>query len=253
MDSPTVTLSEGDGVAVIALNRPAKRNAVNREMRKAIISALHSIHGKHHVCIITGSGGSFCAGVDLKEYEQDFKAGFVETESEWSTVLLEIRKHPAIFIAAVEGYALGGGLTLIGVCDLALASRTAQIGMPEMRYGMYPTMAGPAAHLTLPRKVAALMILTGQLIDGDTAERWNLVNRSTAPGELLREAHVLAQQLVSMDPIALAESKKAFDVIPHQISGWAQAFDYAEGVNAQIAQQSATTQQALARFSKSKP
>jgi len=118
---------------------------------------------------------------------------------------------------------------------------------------MYPTMAGPAAHLTLPRKVAALMILTGQLIDGDTAERWNLVNRSTEPGQLLREAQALAQQLVSMDPVALAESKKAFDVIPHQISGWAQAFEYAEGVNAQIERQSATTQQALARFSKSKP
>jgi enoyl-CoA hydratase/carnithine racemase len=252
MDSTAVTLSEVDGVAVIEFNRPAKRNAVNREMRKAIMAMLQSIRGKHHVCIIKGSGGSFCAGVDLKEYEQEFKSGFVEKESEWSTVLLEIRAHPAIFIAAVEGYALGGGLTLIGVCDLALASRTAQIGMPEIRYGMYPTMAGPASHLTLPRKVAALMILTGQLIDGDTAERWNLVNRATAPAELLPEAHLLAQKLVALDPVALAESKKTFDVIPHQISGWSQAFEYAEGVNAQIERQSATTHDGLARFSKSK-
>jgi enoyl-CoA hydratase/carnithine racemase len=252
VNSETVTLSETDGVALIELNRPAKRNAVNREMRRAIMSALDSIRGKHPVCIITGSGGSFCAGVDLKEYEQEFKSGFVEIQSEWSTVLLEIRKHPAIFIAAVEGYALGGGLTLIGVCDLALASHTAQIGMPEMRYGMYPTMAGPAAHLTLPRKVAAFMILTAQLIDGEKAERWNLVNRSTAPEELMREAHVLAQQLTSLDPIALAEAKKTFDVIPHQISGWAQAFDYAEGVNAQIERRSTATQEGLASFSKKK-
>jgi enoyl-CoA hydratase/carnithine racemase len=252
VESTAITLQEADRVAVIELNRPAKRNAVNREMRRAIISALHRIRGKQHVCIITGLGGSFCAGVDLKEYEEDLKSGFVEIESEWSTVLLEIRKHPAIFVAAVEGYALGGGLTLIGICDLALASRTAQIGMPEMRYGMYPTMAGPAAHLTLPRKVAAWMILTAQLIDGETAERWNLVNRSTAPADLMREVHLLAQRLAALDPIALAETKKTFDVIPHQISGWAQAFDYAEGVNAQIGRQSTTTQEGLANFSQKK-
>ena len=103
-------------------------------------------------------------------------------------MLLAIREHPAIFVAAVNGFALGGGATLISMCDLAIAAEEAEIGMPEIGFGAYPQFSGPAAQIQLTPKRAAWLVLTAERIDGRTAEAWGMVNRSVALDRLMAEA-----------------------------------------------------------------
>ena len=109
-------------------------------------------------------------------------------------MLLAIREHPAIFVAAVNGFALGGGATLISMCDLAIAAEEAEIGMPEIGFGAYPQFSGPAAQIQLTPKRAAWLVLTAERIDGRTAEAWGMVNRSVALDRLMAEAELLADK-----------------------------------------------------------
>ncbi len=201
--------------------------------------------------VLTGTGTSFCAGVDLKESHADREAGLPEDpKSDWNEVNLAIRRHPAIFIAAVNGVALGGGSTLINVCDLAIAANEAQIGMPEMGFATYPGLAGPAAQIALPRKRAAWMILTTRRLDGPTAEAWGMVNQSVPLAELLDAADALARHVAQFDETALTESKRAIDYIPNLISDWRQAFDYGNKVNALIRSRSTAQRSGLAKFAR---
>ena len=132
------------GWAEIRIDRETKRNAMDRATRQAMLAAFEELRPSAKAIVITGTGMAFCAGMDLKEREQDRLAGIDGAGDEWVSVNIAIRKHPAIFIAAVNGVALGGGATLINVCDLAVASTQASIGCPEMGFATYPAMAGPA-------------------------------------------------------------------------------------------------------------
>ena len=162
---------------------------------------------------------------------------------------MAIRAHPAIFIAAVNGLALGGGATLINVCDLAIASTRASIGCPEMGFSTYPGMAGPAIQLSgVTRKQAAWLVLTTNRIDGATAERWGMVNECVEPEALLPRAQVLAAQVARFDPVALAESKKALDRIPAFITDWQEAMDHGQMVNLTIRSKTTAQAEGSARF-----
>ncbi len=221
--------------AVIRINRPDKRNAMNRAARADLMRLLAQVRGKVSVVILTGVDEWFCAGIDLKESRQDREEGRPEDPStDWNEVNLAIRQHPAVFIAAVNGIALGGGSTLINVCDLAIAAEEAEIGMPELSFATYPGLAGPAAQLALSRKHAAWMIFTAQRITGTQAKTWGLVNDCVRRDDLLQSAVALAEKISTFDPVALAESKKAMDVIPHGVSDWRQMFEFGARVNATI-------------------
>jgi enoyl-CoA hydratase/carnithine racemase len=145
-----------------------------------------------------------------------------------------IRCHPAIFVAAVNGVALGGGATLINVCDLAVAADTAEIGTPEMSFATYPGLAGPSVQFSTSRKRAAWMILTTERIDAATAERWGLVNKVVPAARLMEEAVAVARLVARWDPAALAEAKRALDAIPNMIGTWREAFEFGALVNARI-------------------
>ncbi|MFC7538144.1 enoyl-CoA hydratase-related protein [Siccirubricoccus deserti] len=165
------------------------------------MAAFEELRGKARAIILTGTGVAFCAGMDLKEREQDRQAGIEGAGDEWVAVNMAIRAHPAIFIAAVNGLALGGGATLINVCDLAIASTKASIGCPEMGFSTYPGMAGPAIQLSgVTRKQAAWLVLTTNRIDGATAERWGMVNQCVEPEALLPTAQALAQKVAHSMP-----------------------------------------------------
>ena len=140
-----------EGWAEIRIDREAKRNAMDRATRRAMLSTFEELRHTAKAIIITGTGAAFCAGMDLKEREQDRLAGIEGAGDEWVSVNVAIRKHPSIFIAAVNGVALGGGATLINVCDLAVASTKASIGCPEMGFATYPATVS-YTHLTLPTK-----------------------------------------------------------------------------------------------------
>ena len=244
-----IVVAEHDGWAEIRINREAKRNSMNRESRQGLLDAFRSLRGRAKAIVLTGTGGSFCAGMDLKEVEQDKAAGITNSSDQWIDVNLAIREHPAVFIAAVNGVALGGGSTLINVCDLAVASTTSSIGCPEMGFATYPGMAGPAAQLSgITRKRAAWMILTTTRIDGPTAERWGMVNECVEPEQLLPRAREIAQLVARFDAVALAESKKALDRIPATITNWREAMDHGQMVNQTIRSKTGAQDAGRARF-----
>lgn len=206
MASP-VEIERHGAILVIAINRPAQRNAVNRAVSLAIVDALDRLDADAalRVGIITGRGGSFCAGMDLKafiagerpEIEGRGFAGFTETPP----------KKP--LIAAVEGFALAGGCELALACDLIVAAQTAWFGLPEVTRGL---VAGSGGLVRLPRRIpeaiALEYALTGARMSATTAHRWGLVNRLTAEGAALEGALALASAITANAPLGTAMSKR---------------------------------------------
>jgi enoyl-CoA hydratase/carnithine racemase len=116
-----LTVERHRGYAVVRLNRPDKKNALNRAARRELLAALMHLRTECRAIVMTGCGDSFCSGVDLKEVRSDAEGGIApDPGSDWIEVLMAIREHPAILISAVNGLALGGGATLVCVCDLAV-------------------------------------------------------------------------------------------------------------------------------------
>lgn len=244
-----VEVTRHDGWALVRIAREEKRNAVDRATRDALTAAFAELRGVARAIVLTGTGGSFCAGMDLKEREADRSQGFDTAGDEWVAVNLAIRDHPAVFIAAVNGLALGGGATLINVCDLAIASTRASIGCPEMGFATYPGMAGPAIQLSgVTRKQAAWLVLTTNRIDGATAECWGMVNECVEPDRLLPRAEEVAAGVARFDAVALAESKKALDRIPAHVSDWPGAMEHGQLVNHAIRAKSPAQAEGNARF-----
>lgn len=234
---PPVLLEHlGEAVSRITLNRPDKRNAMSQAARAALIGALGECRGTSKVVILTGAGPAFCAGIDLKEAgERRARPPDDRSRaSDWRTVQEEIRRHPAIVIASVNGFALGGGVTLVNVADLAVASETAQFGMPEIGFGVYPGLAGPATQLRLRPKHAAWMVLTARRIDGRTAESWGLVNLAVPAGQLESETLALARHVAQYDAVTLEVAKRALWEIPMRVPEWSDAMRLGEDLNAEI-------------------
>lgn len=248
MKESLVTYTPDDGFAWIRINREAKRNAMDQAARDALREALLRARGETAVVILTGTGRAFCAGIDLKEVRAQSEHGSDQALVDWRALNLEIREHPAVFIAAVNGIALGGGTTLAGVCDLALAADEAEFGLPEVGFGMYPNPAGPAAQLNLTRKRAAWLVLTAERIDGPTAAAWGLVNESVAGAELETRAAAIARRLGTFDPVTLREAKRALDTIPLAVEDWPAAFAFGSEVNKRIQAESDHANSALDGF-----
>ena len=243
-----VRLEAREGFAWVRINRPDKRNAMNQAARDALRDALTKARGQFPVLALTGTGKSFCGGIDLKEVEAEALQGSQAALSDWRNLNAEIREHPAVFIAAVNGIALGGGVTLTGVCDLAIASEEAEFGLPEVGFGMYPNPAGPAAQLSLPRKRAAWMVLTAERIDAQQAVDWALVNESVPASELEPRVEAIARRMAQFDAAALRECKAVLDEIPMRIGGWREAFEVGVAANTAIKASGDPAAAALARF-----
>ena len=231
-----IDIETHDGWAVLKLVRPAKRNALDRATRASLRRTLEGLAGDTRAVVVTGCEGSFCAGLDLKEREADKAAGREDTAgAEWIDLVMAIREHPAVFIAAVNGPALGAGVTLLNSCDLALAASDAVIGCPELGFAAYAGMSGPTTQLSqIPRKRVAWMLLTAATLDAATAERWGLVNEVVAPAALLARTGEIAARIARYDPVAIAEVKKALDHVPALAADWRAAMEYGQTVNAAI-------------------
>src|SRR6185436_8269168 len=145
--------------------------------------------GRYPAIILTGAGSSFCAGIDRDDGPQAPSArGEFSRQGHTATETIEaIRKHPSVFIAAVNGEAIGDGVSLINVCDLAIAAEGAEIALPEIASASYPTIAGPSTQLRILRKHASWLLLTGKRIDARTAARWGLVNMAVAADKVMTE------------------------------------------------------------------
>jgi enoyl-CoA hydratase/carnithine racemase len=254
MNRPVLLSHHDDGVSVITFNRPEHRNAMNAASRAALIEALDACRGICKAIVLTGAGTAFCAGIDLKEAsaaaEQagDSNLAWREVNGQWIEVQDRIRTHPAVVIASVNGYALGGGSTLVSVSDLAIASESAQFGLPEVGFGSYPGLSGPAMQLRVSPKRAAWMVLTAKRIDGRTAEAWGVVNQVVAPEELEAETLALARHVAQFDAATLEWSKKALWQIPGRTSDWQEAVQFGDYTNAQIQAASPVRDAALAGY-----
>lgn len=249
-----ILVSELDeGIACITLNRPEKRNALDPEARQGLLDALNATRAKARVVVLTGAGGTFCSGMDLSQVTNGGQADEDQLNRSWVQVQEEIRHHPAILIASVRGFALGGGFTLINACDLAVVSRDAQIGMPEVGFGFYPGLAGPAAQLRLSSKRAAWMILTAKRIDGQTAVDWGAANLAVDDSSVEDETLALARHIAQFDPVVLEWSKKALWHIPMHVSEWRTALEFGAYTNAQIHARTDTHRTGLRNFAAGKP
>lgn len=196
-----------DGLLVITINRPDRRNAIDRATSQAIADQIDRLERDDSLraAILTGAGDHFCAGMDLKAFLDGER---VELEGRGLAGLTEAPPQKPL-IAAVEGYALAGGFEIALACDLIVASETARFGIPEVKRGL---IAGSGGLIRLPermpRQVALEFALTGRMMDADEAARWGLVSRLTAPGGALDAARALAQAIIANAPLAVAATKE---------------------------------------------
>lgn len=204
-----------DRTAVLTLDRPGRLNAVGSETADQLKEALADLRDNDDVraLVITGSGRAFSAGADLGEIESftapgQFRA-FVGRLTEAFALLEEFPKPS---VAALHGFAFGGGLELALACDLRVAERGTRLGLPEMKLGVLPG-AGGTQRLPrlLPPAIAKQMILTGEPIDAERAHTLGLVNELAEPGGALMTAEALAAKLTAGAPLALAAGKRLVD------------------------------------------
>ena len=221
------------GIGIITFNRPEKRNAMSIAAQAEFRAALDDCREDCKVLILTGAGVAFSSGVDLSEGQsRQSQRNFAYGSNSWFETNEVVKEHPAVCIAAVNGYALGGGLTLVHNCDLAIASERAEFGMPEMSFNTFPGLAGPATVRRILPKHAAYMILTSRRIDAATAERWGIVNSVVPHDQLLIEAENLARHVAQFDASALDWARKGYrdlDLMP-----WSEALVYGGYIGSQI-------------------
>ena len=207
---------ERDGpVLVVNIDRPHVRNAIDRATSQAIADALDGLDADTslRVGILTGAGGHFCAGMDLKAF---LRGERVELEGRGLAGLTEWSPKKPL-IAAVEGYALAGGCEIALACDLIVAAENAQFGIPEVRRGLIAGSGGLVRlPLRIPRQIAMEHALTGRPMSAADAWRWGLVNRLTAPGGALDGARALAAEIGANAPLAVQMTKRIVAESP----GW---------------------------------
>ena len=250
MEFKNILFEKKDGIATITINRPEALNALNEQAIPEILVSLEDAEKDENVRVIVISGAgekSFCAGLDLKSVKDISVIKAVETSKlgQKLTLLLEELGKPVI--AAINGYALGGGLELAMACDIRIASENARIGQTEVNVGLIPGWGGTQR---LPRFVgkgiAKELIFTGKVIDAKTAERIGLVNLVVPPENLKSAVEELAKVIMSKPPIAIKLAKELINnsIETDQRTGLtheAEAFgilssteDYTEGVSAFI-------------------
>ncbi|HWD64910.1 MAG TPA: crotonase/enoyl-CoA hydratase family protein [Solirubrobacteraceae bacterium] len=194
-------------VLVVTINRPDQRNAINSPVARAIAVALDDLDANAalSVGVLTGAGRGFCAGMDLKA----FVAGDRPWVGDRGFAGITRRSADKPLIAAVEGFAVAGGLEVALACDLIVAARGARLGIPEVKRSLVAAGGGLLRlPRVLPRNVATEMALTGEPIKADRAHQLGMVNRLCEPGETLATAIGLAEQIAAGGPLALAATKR---------------------------------------------
>ncbi|WP_028060184.1 crotonase/enoyl-CoA hydratase family protein [Candidatus Solirubrobacter pratensis] len=238
-----VLVERRDSVLTITLNRPQQKNAVDHELAVQLSSALDTLDADPGVSVgvLTGAGGTFCAGMDLKAFAHG-ELPVLDGRGFGGLTRALVRKP---LIAAVEGWALGGGFELALGCDLIVAADDARFGAPEVTHGLVPSEGGL---IRLPRRipyhVALRVLLTGDPLSAGEASEYGLVDELTAPGAALDKARELAARIAKNAPLALAavkgvlratqglDDRAAFERQDQMIAGLLSSEDVREGAQA---------------------
>lgn len=198
-------------VLVITLNRPEARNAMTRSAAELVASALTRLDDDPDLAVgvLTGGTSTFCAGMDLKRFQQTGERPLVEGRGFGGLVETPPAKP---LIAAVEGWALGGGFEMAFVCDLVVAGESAKFGLPEVKRGLIARAGGVIrAPRALPRPVAMELLLTGEPMTADTAKHFGVINRVAEDGQALQVALELASAVAANAPLAVRATKALAD------------------------------------------
>ncbi len=197
-------------VALIQLNRPKELNALNLQLMGELRDALKELDNNDDVraIILTGNEKAFAAGADIKQMADKTAIDMMNIDqfSTWD----QIKKTKKPIIAAVSGFALGGGCELMMHCDMIVASESARIGQPEIKIGVIPGAGGTQRLTRVVGKALAMeIVLTGKFITAEEALRAGLINK-VVPNEMyLKEAFSLAKQIVDKSPVAIKLAKEA--------------------------------------------
>ncbi|CAB4793029.1 unannotated protein [freshwater metagenome] len=207
MSDQVVLTEAADGILTVTINRPQARNAANRAVADGIAAAMDELDGNDElrVGIITGAGGTFCSGMDLKGF---LTGDLPIVEGRGFAGVAEAPPRKPL-IAAVEGYALAGGFELAITCDLIVAAESAKFGIAEVKRGL---VAAAGGLVRLPRQItprlAMELALTGDFVDAQRAYEIGLINRVVPTGEALAGAKELAAKIAANGPLAVAVSKR---------------------------------------------
>jgi enoyl-CoA hydratase/carnithine racemase len=199
----------GDGIALLRLNRPERLNALNMALRESLAAHFTELAADETVrcVVITGDEKAFAAGADLTELVErtPTDAAFAKTRAAWAAV--EGYRRP--IIAAVSGFALGGGCELAMHCDIIIAGQGATFGQPEVKVGIMPGAGGTQRLVRAVGKFAAMRwLLTGDLLSASDAHRLGLVSEVVPDGEVLQRALQIATRIAALPPLAVAAIKK---------------------------------------------
>ncbi|MCI0403779.1 MAG: enoyl-CoA hydratase-related protein [Acidobacteria bacterium] len=210
----TILLEVGGGIATLTVNRPEVRNALGKETVEEIHAALRELAARDdaRVLILTGAGDkAFVSGADIREIRQRGKREALEAINQ--ELFTAVEQFPWPVIAAVNGYALGGGFELALACDLRVAAEEAKFGFPETGLGIMPAAGGTQR---LPRHIgwgkAKEYVFTGEMIDARAAERLGLVSAVAPRAEVLAAARALAEKILVRGPLAIRMAKLSLNV-----------------------------------------
>jgi len=212
--SDLVLINREDRLVVVTVNRPPV-NALNQDVMSALDAAFDELAADQStgVVIVTGSGEkAFVAGADIAEFPKLNSANGEKLSRRGQQVFQKIADFPAPVIAAVNGFALGGGLELALACDIRIVAENAKLGLPEVTLGIFPGYAGTQR---LPRFIATgkakELIFTGAMIDAAEAYRIGIADHLTPTGEALSKAREVAEKILKAGPIAVRLAKQAVD------------------------------------------
>lgn len=211
-----LVVTKEEGYAIVQFNRPDVLNALNMKLMEELVDALETLDKDNDVrcMILTGNEKAFAAGADIKEMADASAVEMLIRDqfARWD----RIRKIKKPIIAAVSGFALGGGCEVMMTCDIVIASETAKIGQPEINIGVMPGAGGTQRLTRAVGKVKAMeLVLTGKMISAQEALQWGLINKVVPVEYYLQEAKDLAKEIASKPPLAVRLAKesvlKAFD------------------------------------------
>lgn len=213
----TLLVDKTDGIAVVTLNRPAKKNAMSPTLHRDMTDVLEDLRNDASVkvVVITGAGDVFCAGMDLKEFFIELKEKPLEYEAAWKLAVewrgRTLRYFPKPVIAMVNGYCFGGAFSIVEGCDLAFAADDAVFGLSEINFKLFPggSVSKSLANLLRPRD-ALYYGMTGDNFDGREAARIGFINKTFAKDKLVEETMAIARKIAGKDGHALRATKDGY-------------------------------------------
>jgi enoyl-CoA hydratase len=205
-EQPHALIEQRGHVLIVTMNRPQARNALSGPMLALMRQAWDQVDTdpEIRVCVLTGAGGTFCAGADLKAMSANHPGEREDQDLSVIEPLLKGRRLTKPLIAAVEGYAIAGGTEILQACDIRVAARSARFGVSEARWGLFP-LGGSAVRLPrqIPYTVAAELLLTGRHISAGEALSFGLIGRVVPDGAALAVALEIAEMIAGNGPIAV--------------------------------------------------